>query len=69
MKGWAKIIFIIKYSKTIKFCESRLILNQYGNYFKDKEETAIYEPDKIKEKIKDLNKESKYKYYTLYIPI
>ena len=69
MKECTKSIFIIKYSKKIKFCESRLIQNQFGNYFKDIENTSIYDPDKIRETIKNLNKESKFKYYTLYIQI
>ena len=69
MKECTKCIFRIKYSNKISFCESKLVYNCFGNYFEDIEERREQNLDSIKEKIKNLNKESKFKYYTLYIPI
>ena len=69
MKECTKCIFIIKYSKNISLCESILVHNQYGSYFEDKEETRQIGLENIKKTIKNLNEESSYKYYTLYIPI
>ena len=70
LKECTKSNFIIKYSQNISLCESRLVENQYGNYFKDIPKTSIKEIDKIIQKIKNINKDSKFeKYYTLYAPI
>ena len=71
-------IFILKYSKKeIKLYESQLIENENGNYFEEKEEYILIncqeinknEIDIIRGKIKEINDENKFKYYTLYIPI
>ena len=64
-----KCIYIIKYSKTISFCESELKYNKYGSYFEDKNDTMIYDINEIKNKITKLNEEASFKYYTLYVPI
>ena len=64
-----KCIYRIRYSKTISFCESIIKKTKYGNYFEDLNETRIYDINQIKEKIKNLNKEGNFKYYTLYVPI
>ena len=70
-------IFILKYSKEIKLYESKLIENENGNYFeeekeidlKNSEEINKNEIDIIRDKIKKINEDNKFKYYTLYIPI
>lgn len=64
-----KCIYRIKYSKQINFCESKIVTNEYGHYFQDIKGTEICDLVKIKNKIKVLNDESKFKVYTLYIPI
>ena len=64
-----KCIYRIKYSKKITFCESIIKKNQYGNYFEDIKETQIDNENQIREKIKILNHEGTFKYYTLYVPI
>jgi len=69
-----KCIYRIRYSTKIYFCESQIIQNKVieeddGNYFEDIKGTEIYDLDQIKNKIQILNNESKFKYYTLYIPI
>ena len=69
-KECTKSIYRIKYSKNISFCESELKIDkEYGNYFEDKDGTQIYDIDEIKKKIKNLNDEKSFKYYTLYVPI
>ena len=69
-----KCIYRIRYSKKIYLCETQLIENKImeendGNYFEDIKGTEIYDLEQIKNKIQILNNESKFKYYTLYIPI
>ena len=69
-----KCIYRIRYSKKIYLCETQLIKNKImeendGNYFEDIKGTEIYDLEQIKNKIQILNNESKFKYYTLYIPI
>ena len=70
-------IFILQYSKEIKLFESKLIENENGNYFeeeneidlKNSEEINKNEIDIIRENIKKINEDNKFKYFTLYIPI
>ena len=64
-----KCIYRIKYSKQINFCESKIVNNEYGHYFEDIKGSEIYDLVQIKNKIEVLNHESKFKVYTLYIPI
>ena len=67
-KECTKSIFIIKYSKKISFCESKLIKNKYGNYFEDKKE-KITDINEIRNTIKSINDKGKINYYSLYVPI
>ena len=69
VKECTKCIYRIKYSKDIRFCESKIIENENGSYFKDIKGTEINDITQIKNKIQNLNIESKFKAYTLYIPI
>lgn len=46
-----------------------MVNNTFGSYFEDMEETKIYDINKIKQTIINLNNEGNFKYYTLYIPI
>ena len=67
-----KCIYRIKYSEKISFCESDIKSTrdkEDEGYFVDKDETRIYDLTEIKNKIKSLNRENSFKYYTLYVPI
>ena len=64
-----RCIYRIKYSQEISFCESYINENENGNYFEDKNETRISDINQIKNRIKNLNKEGTFKFYSLYLPI
>ena len=79
MKECTNNIFILKYSKTIEFYESKLTKNEYGFYFKDepnpikkieeKDSKNLNSINDLKNVIRITNEKNKFKYYSLYIPI
>lgn len=69
MNECTKCIYRIKYSSKISFCKSKIIQNQFCKYFEDIEETRIYKLENIRKQIHNLNNESSFQTYTLYIPI